>query len=170
MSAVVEDTAVQDAEAGSGAAGDAAPGNTATGLAAEAGVDAGVAAEAGGPGGPARRPRPLTWHNVCDVTDLEAGWGEAAWIGSGQIALFRLADGSVHATDQRCPATGAHVMARGIVGGRSTDAGTVATVASPLHKQVYRLDSGECLNAPELRLAVHPVRIEDGHVWVGVSL
>ncbi|MGJ9403938.1 nitrite reductase small subunit NirD [Arthrobacter sp. KK5.5] len=110
------------------------------------------------------------WHDVCWFDDLETGWGEAAWIDGRQVALFRFADGSVHAADQRCPATGSQVMARGIMGGRSTDAGLVHTIASPLHKETYRLDTGECLTSPGLSLPVHRVRVEDGRLWVGFGL
>ncbi|MFY1635938.1 nitrite reductase (NAD(P)H) small subunit [Solwaraspora sp. WMMB335] len=42
--------------------------------------------------------------------------------------------------------TGTHVMSRGIVGAR----GDVPTVASPLHKQVYGLRTGQCLDLPDV--------------------
>ncbi|GAA3704804.1 nitrite reductase small subunit NirD [Zhihengliuella alba] len=115
------------------------------------------------------------WLDACRVEDLAPGWGEAAWLNGRQVALFRFPDGSVHATDQRCPATGARVMSRGIVGGRIVEGRPVRTVASPLHKEVYRLDTGECLNADGgeggsvPRLEIFPVRLEAGRVRVEVS-
>src|SRR3954449_2402877 len=91
-----------------------------------------------------RFARPAGWHRVCAVVDLEPGWGEAALISGRQIALFRTVDGEVFAVANEDPATGAHVMARGITGSR----GPRPTIASPLHKEVYDLETGECLVNP----------------------
>ncbi|WP_427133153.1 nitrite reductase small subunit NirD [Pseudarthrobacter sp. S9] len=102
------------------------------------------------------------WHRVCAVEDLEPGWGEAALISGRQVAMFRTATGEVFAVAQEDPATGAHVMARGIIGSR----GARQTLASPLHKEVYDLGTGECLGTPELRLATFGTRIVDGYIEV----
>jgi nitrite reductase (NADH) small subunit len=53
-------------------------------------------------------------------------------------------------------------MARGIVGTRSGR----PTVASPLHKQVYDLETGECLSHPGPSIPVFGTRITDGIVEV----
>lgn len=102
------------------------------------------------------------WHGVCAVTDLEPGWGEAALISGRQVALFRTMAGEVFAVAQEDPATGAHVMARGITGSR----GARPTIASPLHKEVYDLGTGECLTVPGLRLATFATRVVDGRIEV----
>lgn len=102
------------------------------------------------------------WHRVCAVADLEPAWGEAALIAGRQVALFRTVSGEVFAVAQEDPATGANVMARGITGSR----GDRATVASPLHKEVYDLATGECLGNPELRLATFGTRIVGGYIEV----
>jgi nitrite reductase (NADH) small subunit len=105
------------------------------------------------------------WHAVCALADLEPEWGEAALIDGQQIAVYRLWDDSVHAISNRDPATGSFVMARGIVGSRAGR----ATIASPLHKQVYDLTAGDCLSHPDLTVPVYPARVVDGVVEVGVS-
>ncbi|MGP4032512.1 nitrite reductase small subunit NirD [Pseudarthrobacter sp. 1C304] len=102
------------------------------------------------------------WHRVCAVEDLEPAWGEAALIAGRQVALFRTASGEVYAVDQQDPATGAFVMARGITGSR----GPRPTVASPLHKEVYDLGTGECLGTPGLRLRTFGTRIVGGYIEV----
>jgi nitrite reductase (NADH) small subunit len=102
------------------------------------------------------------WHRVCAVADLEPAWGEAALIAGRQVALFRTLAGEVFAVAQEDPATGANVMARGITGSR----GDRPTVASPLHKEVYDLATGECLGSPELRLATFGTRIVGGYIEV----
>uniref|UniRef100_UPI0037C17617 nitrite reductase (NAD(P)H) small subunit n=1 Tax=Clavibacter sp. MX14-G9D TaxID=3064656 RepID=UPI0037C17617 len=76
---------------------------------------------------------PGPWLAVCRLDQLEPLWGEAALVGGDQVALLRLPDGSVRAVGHADPATGAHVMARGIVGSR----GGRTTLASPLHKDVF---------------------------------
>ena len=102
------------------------------------------------------------WHRVCAVEDLEPGWGEAALVAGRQLALFRTTAGEVFAVDHADPATGAHVMARGITGSR----GPRRTLASPLHKEVYDLRTGECLGDPGLRLGTYPARTAAGFVEV----
>jgi nitrite reductase (NADH) small subunit len=102
------------------------------------------------------------WHRVCAVEELEPAWGEAAMIAGRQVALFRTAAGGVYAVAQEDPATGAHVMARGITGSR----GARPTLASPLHKEVYDLETGECLATPGLRLETFNTRIEAGYIEV----
>jgi nitrite reductase (NADH) small subunit len=53
-------------------------------------------------------------------------------------------------------------MARGIVDSR----GDRPTIASPLHKQVYDLRTGERLDADGAPLAAFPARVVDGIVQV----
>ena len=104
------------------------------------------------------------WVPLCSFDELEPLWGEAALIGGHQIALFLLPDGSLHAVSNRCPATGSYVMSRGIVGSK----GARSTIASPLHKQVYDLGTGECLSSADYRLAIYPVRVDAGIVQVAL--
>ncbi|GHG48392.1 hypothetical protein GCM10012320_15650 [Sinomonas cellulolyticus] len=105
---------------------------------------------------------PARWHDVCRLSDLETNWGEAALVGGRQVALFRLPGNEVFAVEQRDPATGAHVMARGIVGSRSGR----PTIASPLHKQVYDLVTGERLDAAGTPLAAFAARVVGGVVQI----
>ena len=104
------------------------------------------------------------WYRVCPVEDLELSWGEAALIAGRQVALFRTGPETVFAVAQEDPATGAYVMARGILGSR----GARPTIASPLHKEVYDLETGECLSGPGAALATFAVRITDGCIEVGL--
>lgn len=104
------------------------------------------------------------WTGVCDFDRLEPLWGEAALIDGVQIALVLLPDGSLYAVSNQDPATGSFVMSRGIVGSR----GARPTLASPLHKQVYDLETGECFTSPDYALRTFPVRIDNGIVQVQV--
>ncbi|POH60637.1 nitrite reductase small subunit NirD [Arthrobacter glacialis] len=104
------------------------------------------------------------WVRVCRLDDLADSWGEAALVKGQQLALFRVGRGDVFAVSQADPATRAHVMSRGMVGSR----GRTHTIASPLHKEVYSLATGECFGRPELHLGTYPVRVVDGVVEVSV--
>lgn len=103
------------------------------------------------------------WTPVCRIDDLEPMWAEAALVHGRQVAIVRLPDDTLYAFSNIDPATGASVMARGIVGSR----GGRPTVASPLHKDVYDLRTGECYTDPGRRLPVWHVRCDDDGV-VGV--
>lgn len=108
-------------------------------------------------------PGPDTgWTTVCSRAELEPLWGEAALVGGHQVALFLLPDGALHAVANADPATGAFVMSRGIVGSR----GARATIASPLHKDVFDLETGRCYTTPSLRLPTWRVRDHNGQVQV----
>jgi nitrite reductase (NADH) small subunit len=105
-----------------------------------------------------------TWQRACALDDLEPSWGEAVLAGSRQIALFLISPEEIYAVDHIDPDTGAAVIARGIVGSR----GDRATVASPLHKQVYDLGTGECFGTPELALATYRTRVVGGSIEIEV--
>ncbi|MCA4133638.1 nitrite reductase small subunit NirD [Arthrobacter sp. M4] len=105
-----------------------------------------------------------TWHRVCAVTELELCWGEAALVEGHQVALFRTGPETVYATTQQDPAMLSNVMARGIIGSK----GSRPTIASPLHKEVYDLETGECFTNPELRLATYSVRLVDGFIEIAL--
>lgn len=109
---------------------------------------------------------PTSAVQVCHVDQLDIERGVAALVHGRQVALFRLADGSIHAVDHRDPATGANVVARGLLG--TTTEGEWF-VASPLHKQRYSLVDGRCLTDPALSLAVHRVQVSAGVVEVTLA-
>ena len=100
---------------------------------------------------------------VCRYVELEPEQGVAALVDGEQVAIFRLADGSVLAVGHRDPYSGANVIARGIVGTR----GDVPTVASPMFKQVFDLRTGRALDDPAVTLGSWPVVVDvDGAVHV----
>ena len=107
----------------------------------------------------------LVWERACAVADLEPSWGEAALIRRNQIALFLLSPTEIYAVDHRDPHTEAHVMARGIVGSK----GDRPTIASPLHKEVYDLGTGECFTNPTLVLNTYETRVVGGFIEVAVQ-
>ncbi len=107
----------------------------------------------------------MRWTAVCEYGRLVPERGVAALVDGAQIAIFRTFEGELHAIGNVDPVSGAAVLSRGIVGNR----GDAPTVASPMHKQVYDLRSGECLDLPGVRVPVYPVRQRDGLIEVAVE-
>lgn len=109
-----------------------------------------------------------SWTAVCAMGDLLPELGVPAMVDGVQVALFLLADGRVLAVHQRDPFSGANVLSRGIVGSR----GDVATLTSPMYKQVWNLATGECLDPvgkDPVDLATCPVEVTDGQVRVSLG-
>jgi nitrite reductase (NADH) small subunit len=104
----------------------------------------------------------MTWTPVCRRDQLEPERGVAVLVGGEQVALFLTHDGTLHAIANQDPFTGAFVMSRGIVGTRDD----TPTVASPLHKQVFDLRTGACLDDPSACVPVYGVRQRDGIIEV----
>lgn len=111
----------------------------------------------------------IEWRALCSRQDLVANSGVVAWLDGAQVALFHLPHGEdgeqLYAIDNRDPKSGANVIGRGIVGSLKGD----LVIASPLYKQHFRLQDGSCLEYPEQRLRVWPVRLNGDAVEVGLQ-
>ncbi|MEV6193225.1 nitrite reductase small subunit NirD [Streptomyces sp. NPDC051920] len=95
------------------------------------------------------------WFTVCELSLLTPGRGVAALLPDGrQVALFTDRAGRSYAIDNRDPFTGAAVLSRGLTG---THRGR-PFVASPLLKQRFDLETGQCLDDEEVRVATYEVR------------
>ena len=108
------------------------------------------------------------WQSVCSQQDLVNDSGVVVWLDGAQVALFYLpgAEGkNLFAIDNHDPQSGANVIGRGLIGSIKGD----LVVASPIYKQHFRLEDGSCLEYPQQRLRVWPVRLNEGQVEVGVT-
>ncbi|SDO94466.1 nitrite reductase (NADH) small subunit [Pseudomonas arsenicoxydans] len=111
---------------------------------------------------------PEVWQTVCEHRDLVSNSGVVVWLDGAQVALFYLpgAEGrTLYAIDNHDPQSGANVIGRGLVGNIKGE----MVVASPIYKQHFRLEDGSCLEYPQQRLRVWPVRLNGGVVEVGVA-
>ena len=104
------------------------------------------------------------WASVCDFSDLWPDVGVCALVSGRQIAIFLIGE-TLYALDNYDPASGANVLARGIVG----DVKGECVIASPLYKHHYSLVSGRCLEDSAKSVNVYPVRVLDGRVWVNAE-
>lgn len=106
----------------------------------------------------------VEWHDVCSSDDVLPGSGVAALINGEQVAIVRTRDGQFAALSNFDPFSKAFVIARGIVGDRAG----VPKIASPIYKQNFSLETGQCLDDPTVRLPVFPVRVTEGRVQVSM--
>jgi len=107
----------------------------------------------------------MRWVRVCRLEDILPGSGVCALVEGKQVAIFRVGE-RLFALSNFDPFTKANVISRGLVGSK----GERLYVASPLLKHHFDLETGEYLDDPTVRLAVYPVRLEAGEVWVGVPV
>jgi nitrite reductase (NADH) small subunit len=97
-----------------------------------------------------------TGHVVGRVDDVPLGEGRAFVVGDVQVAVFRLRDGSLHATQAACPHAG------GPLADGQTD---VDVLVCPLHLYAYRWRDGSSTSGVG-PLRVYPVHEQDGHLVV----
>jgi nitrite reductase (NADH) small subunit len=109
------------------------------------------------------------WNAICLLDQIVPDTGVCALVDGRQVAVFRVGADSdsdtprLFAIDNFDPNSQAAVLSRGLVG----SIGERVVVASPIYKQHFDLQTGECLEAPHNSVASYPVRVEDGRVWVG---
>lgn len=114
-----------------------------------------------------------TWQKVCTKADLVAFSGVAAWLETteapAQVAIFYLPsqhskglNSELFALDHFDPFANANVIARGIVG----DLRGAAVVASPIYKQHFRLEDGQCLEDESVKLRTWKIEFRGEEVWV----
>lgn len=126
-----------------------------------------------------------TWQTLCTRADLVPYSGVAAWVetaeGPAQIAIFYVPCGpntprpcgpntpalpdpatELYAIDHHDPIAGANVIARGIVG----DLKGQPVVASPIYKQHFRLEDGQCLEDEAVKLRTWPLRFDGEKVMI----
>ncbi|MEM9131936.1 MAG: nitrite reductase (NAD(P)H) small subunit [Actinomycetota bacterium] len=115
---------------------------------------------------------PEVWVDVCAVGDVPLDRGVAALVAGAPVAIFRLSPtepgGEVewYAVSHVEPASGALIMARGLVGSADTAEGSIPTVASPLLKERYDLSTGACLDDPTRSLATYDLRVVGDRVEI----
>lgn len=91
------------------------------------------------------------------VTAIPPGEGRAYAVDGVQVAVFHLRDGTLRATQARCPHAG----------GPLADGQLDRTaIVCPLHARAYSFADGTCAEGE--RITTYPVREEDGQVVVQI--
>ena len=111
-------------------------------------------------------PQSEQWQPICQLDEIVPDTGVCALLNGRHVAVFRIGDTSpkIFAIDNVDPNAGASVLSRGLVG----SLGERIVVASPIYKQHFDLQSGECIEAPEHSVAAWPARVFGGMVWVAL--
>ena len=84
----------------------------------------------------------MTWVDICSIDDLQPNSGVCALIDDQQVAIFYMPeDEAIFAIDNYDPFGDVQVLSRGLIG----DINGRPMVASPLYKQHFDLQTGQCL-------------------------
>src|SRR4051794_32091090 len=103
------------------------------------------------------------WTRVCAVSEIVPNTGVCCLVGREQVAVFRVGDSNeLYALSNFDPFSRANVLSRGIIG----DKAGVPKVASPIFKQSFSLQTGECLDDPDVKLPTFQVRVTNEIVEV----
>jgi len=104
-----------------------------------------------------------TWVTVCPLDAIAPNTGVNALIGNEQVAIFRIGEtDNVYAISNFDPFSKSFVLSRGIVGDRKG----VLKVASPIYKQNFNLETGQCLDDETVTIPAYAARVVDGQVQV----
>lgn len=103
------------------------------------------------------------WVTVCTLEAILPNTGVNALVGTEQVAIFRIGNtDEVYALSNYDPFSKAFVLSRGLVGDRKG----VLKVASPIYKQNFNLQTGECLDDATVKIPAYPARVVKGRVEV----
>jgi nitrite reductase (NADH) small subunit len=105
------------------------------------------------------------WRSVCSVEDLVEDSGVCVLVNEDtdreqQVALFNIGGDQVFAVSNFDPFGKANVLYRGIVGSINER----YVVASPLYKQHFDLQNGQCVEDESVALSTFEVRFENNNV------
>jgi nitrite reductase (NADH) small subunit len=89
------------------------------------------------------------------VDAVPLGEGRAYTVGGEQVAVFRLRDGTLRATQARCPHAG------GPLADGQLDP---SAIVCPLHLRAFAFSDGRCREGEQVR--VFAARVEDGEIVV----
>lgn len=106
------------------------------------------------------------WYKAARMEDFPVNGGACVKYGDMQIAVFNFAiRNEWFACQNQCPHKMQMALSRGMTGSHEGE----PKIACPFHKKTFSLRTGECLNSEEQRIAVFPVKVENGFVYIGMS-
>jgi nitrite reductase (NADH) small subunit len=107
----------------------------------------------------------MQWTLVCPLNDIVPDTGVCALLQGEQVAVFRVGADAVYAVGNIDPHSRAAVLSRGLVG----SIGERIVVASPIYKQHFDLQSGECVESAAHSVDCYRARVADGQVWIAAA-
>lgn len=103
------------------------------------------------------------WVSICKSEDILPNMGRCALFENEQVAIFKVmahGEEKLYAIDNLCPFSQANIISRGIVGSLLDK----TVVASPLYKQHFDLQTGQCIEDEAIVVKTYAVRLEKGEV------
>lgn len=108
----------------------------------------------------------ISWIRVGAVHDFPENAGACIKHNSRQIAVYHFTRTEKwYACQNLCPHKMEMVLARGLTG----DTGGIPKLACPMHKKTFSLEDGSNLNGEDYSIAVYPVKVEEGNVYIGFA-
>lgn len=107
-----------------------------------------------------------TWFEVGTVSDFPENSGACIKYKTKQIAVYNFTRMSKwYACQNLCPHKMEMVLSLGMIG----DKEGIPKVACPMHKKNFSLEDGSNLAGEDLKIAVYPVKIKNGNVYIGFA-
>ena len=105
------------------------------------------------------------WIDVCALSDLAPDAGVCALVSEQQIAIFRIKTSEdIYAVGNYDPIGKANVLSRGLL----CNLNGQRSIASPLYKHHYNLETGVCAEDDSVQIPTYPVRVMNGRVEVQI--
>jgi nitrite reductase (NADH) small subunit len=104
----------------------------------------------------------MDWTLVCPLDQIVPDTGVCALLDGEQVAVFRVGREAVYAIGNVDPHSRAAVLARGLIG----SIGERVVVASPIYKQHFDLQNGECIESAAHSVTPYRARVHEGQVWI----
>lgn len=105
----------------------------------------------------------VVWQSICKSDELIPLLGVRALFNGEQVAVFKI-DKRIFAISAFDPFSKAAVLSRGIVG----DLKGQLVVASPIFKQHFNLETGQCLEDETVKIKTYAVREHEGKVQLAI--
>ena len=103
----------------------------------------------------------MTWIKVCALDDIVPNSGVCAKINEQQVAVFREAESDqIYAIGNYDPFSDANVLSRGLMAQLDDQ----ITVASPMYKQHFNLQTGQCLEDETVSIPVYKTQVIDNMI------
>lgn len=107
----------------------------------------------------------IIWHKAAKTEEIPENGGACIKFQEEQIAVFYFKKREEwYATQNMCPHKMQMAISRGMIGDKNGE----PKVACPFHKKNFSLKTGKCLSDDECSIKTYPVKIEEGHVYIGI--
>jgi nitrite reductase (NADH) small subunit len=107
-----------------------------------------------------------TWFKAAPAQAFPENGGACVRYKDLQIAVFNFSRRQEwYACQNMCPHKMQMVLSRGIIGSAEDE----PKVACPFHKKNFSLKTGACMNSEETPIAIYPVKLENGYVYIGLT-